>query len=190
MGQKHSSSSVNIRQIKSHRGSKSSINIKVEKTLKIILQDSILRIGIYEPSVTCGWLLCETIRLYQGPGIIVALTTENNPEFLNEWLLCFEKTLKPFNNRDHIIAYFSEPISVQGIENYIIYKTIGVGNNSKTVLGRKKDTGILYATKIVDKSTVSSEYIQELINEKNVLSQLSHPFIIKLFWCFQSVRSI
>jgi serum/glucocorticoid-regulated kinase 2 len=70
-------------------------------------------------------------------------------------------------------------------------KVIGRGGFSRVVLARKKDTGRLYALKIMKKSRVFKEKkLKPIMSERNILEMLNHkhPFIIKLHWAFQSVR--
>lgn len=59
------------------------------------------------------------------------------------------------------------------------------------VLARKKDTGRLYALKIMKKGRIFREKkLKPILSERSILELLSakHPFIIKLHWAFQSVR--
>ena len=119
--------------------------------------------------------------------MIVALQTQDSVDILDEWLLRFEKSLKPFNDNEKFVAVYAESISEWSVNNYLLIKTIGKGQTSKVILGRKKDTGILYALKIFDKNETLADSKSHVFNEKNTLSKLSHPFIIKLYWAFQSV---
>jgi serum/glucocorticoid-regulated kinase 2 len=66
-------------------------------------------------------------------------------------------------------------------------KVIGRGAFSRVILVRKKDTGRLYAMKIMRKDKLSREQkIKPIINERMIMEKLNHPFIIKLYWSFQS----
>jgi hypothetical protein len=59
------------------------------------------------------------------------------------------------------------------------------------VLARKKDTGRLYALKIMKKHRIFKEKkLKPIMSERNIMEMLNtkHPFIIKLHWAFQSVR--
>jgi hypothetical protein len=59
------------------------------------------------------------------------------------------------------------------------------------VLARKKDTGRLYALKIMKKSRIIREKkLKPIMSERSILEILSvrHPFLIKLHWAFQSVK--
>lgn len=56
---------------------------------------------------------------------------------------------------------------------------------------RKKDTGRLYAMKILKKSKIIREKkTKPIISERKVLEKLDHPFIVKLYWAFQSKEEL
>ena len=64
-------------------------------------------------------------------------------------------------------------------------KVIGRGGFSRVILCRKKDTGRLYAMKILKKSKIIREKkIKPILSERSILEKLDHPFIIKLHWAF------
>jgi len=66
-------------------------------------------------------------------------------------------------------------------------KVIGRGAFSRVILVRKKDTGRLYAMKIMRKDKLAREQkVKPIINERKIMEKISHPFIIKLYWSFQS----
>ena len=66
-------------------------------------------------------------------------------------------------------------------------KVIGRGAFSRVILVRKKDTGRLYAMKIMRKDKlVREQKIKPIINERQIMQDLDHPFIVKLYWSFQS----
>lgn len=64
-------------------------------------------------------------------------------------------------------------------------KVIGRGAFSRVILVRKKDTGRLYAMKIMRKDKLSREQkVKPIINERKIMVKINHPFIIKLYWSF------
>ena len=64
---------------------------------------------------------------------------------------------------------------------------IGRGGFSRVILARKKDTGRLYAIKILKKDSLTGEnQIKPILSERKILEQLEYPFLIKLHWAFQS----
>lgn len=59
------------------------------------------------------------------------------------------------------------------------------------VLARKKDTGRLYAIKILKKESLKTDnQIKPILSERNILEQLKHPFLIKLHWAFQNSQEL
>ena len=74
------------------------------------------------------------------------------------------------------------------INSFDIMETIGKGFYGKVLLVRKKDTKELFAIKTVHKKRlVQSGKVHTIISERNILSQVSHPFVITLFYAFQSL---
>jgi serum/glucocorticoid-regulated kinase 2 len=69
-------------------------------------------------------------------------------------------------------------------------KVIGRGGFAEKVyLARKKDTGSLYAIKTMSKAFILEEQgrYEQVFGELDVMRRLtSHPFVIKLYWCFQT----
>jgi serine/threonine protein kinase len=64
---------------------------------------------------------------------------------------------------------------------------IGEGFYGKVTLCRKVDTGELFAIKSIRKRRlVQADRVHTVLTERNVLSQASHPFVISLFYAFQS----
>ncbi|PFH38467.1 putative serine/threonine protein kinase AktR [Besnoitia besnoiti] len=69
---------------------------------------------------------------------------------------------------------------------------IGSGGFSVVYKVRKKDTGRLYAMKVVAKDKVAHERhkIRRALSERDVLKQCDSPFIVKLYWAFQTRRHL
>ncbi|EOA20487.1 hypothetical protein CARUB_v10000799mg [Capsella rubella] len=70
-------------------------------------------------------------------------------------------------------------------------KIYGVGSYSKVVRAKKKESGTVYALKIMDKKFITKENKTAYVKlERIVLDQLEHPGIIKLFFTFQDTSSL
>lgn len=77
------------------------------------------------------------------------------------------------------------------IQDFELGKIYGVGSYSKVVRARKKDTGIVYALKIMDKKFITKENKTAYVKlERIVLDQLDHPGIVRLFFTFQDTFSL
>ncbi|XP_059665999.1 3-phosphoinositide-dependent protein kinase 1-like isoform X2 [Cornus florida] len=77
------------------------------------------------------------------------------------------------------------------ILDFELGKIYGVGSYSKVVRAKKKDTGIVYALKIMDKKFITKENKTSYVKlERIVLDQLDHPGIVRLFFTFQDTFSL
>lgn len=68
---------------------------------------------------------------------------------------------------------------------YRILETIGRGSYGEVKKIQHKTTGALRAMKIIRKEDVTKEYMQSLINEIDILKQLDHPNIVRLYEFYQ-----
>ncbi|OHS98020.1 Serine/threonine-protein kinase AtPK1/AtPK6 [Tritrichomonas foetus] len=82
-------------------------------------------------------------------------------------------------------AYFhNETLS---ISDFSIQSVIGRGNFGKVTLVKKNETNEYYALKAVHKmKLIETNQVQSALNERNILSQNKHPFIVSLKFAFQS----
>lgn len=68
---------------------------------------------------------------------------------------------------------------------------MGRGGFSTVILGRKKDTGRVYAIKILPKDkVVGAGHLKPVLTERDIMAKLDHPFLIKLHWAFQSASQL
>ncbi|KAL8162075.1 hypothetical protein V2J09_013564 [Rumex salicifolius] len=76
-------------------------------------------------------------------------------------------------------------------QDFELGRIYGVGSYSKVVRAKKKDTGIVYALKIMDKKFITKENKTAYVKlERIVLDQLDHPGIIRLYFTFQDTYSL
>ncbi|XAR52299.1 Non-specific serine/threonine protein kinase [Bertholletia excelsa] len=77
------------------------------------------------------------------------------------------------------------------IQDFELGKIYGVGSYSKVVRAKKKDTGMVYALKIMDKKFITKENKTAYVKlERIVLDQLDHPGVVRLFFTFQDTFSL
>ncbi|KAF5742578.1 3-phosphoinositide-dependent protein kinase 2-like [Tripterygium wilfordii] len=77
------------------------------------------------------------------------------------------------------------------IQDFELGKIYGVGSYSKVVRAKKKDTGVVYALKIMDKKFITKENKTAYVKlERIVLDQLDHPGVVRLFFTFQDTFSL
>lgn len=70
-----------------------------------------------------------------------------------------------------------------------LLKVLGEGSFGKVFLVRKivgKDAGVLYAMKVLKKATLKIKDRVRSTNERNILADVGHPFIVKLHYAFQT----
>ena len=71
--------------------------------------------------------------------------------------------------------------------DFIALRELGKGSFGEVYLVEKKDTGQLYAMKILYKRQVMNKnLVRYVMAERNILSITRHPFIIGLYFAFQT----
>ncbi|KAJ3346522.1 hypothetical protein HDU91_007014, partial [Kappamyces sp. JEL0680] len=77
------------------------------------------------------------------------------------------------------------------VDDFELLKVIGKGSFGKVMQVRKKDTGRVYAMKIIKKShIVERDEVSHTLAEKAVLTKINHPFIVPLKYSFQSPEKL
>ena len=71
------------------------------------------------------------------------------------------------------------------INDFILIKALSSGAYGKVILARKKNTDDFFAIKVLDKLKMMEKNVVEyVINEKNILSQMSNEFIVRGVYTF------
>ncbi|ORY51050.1 Pkinase-domain-containing protein [Rhizoclosmatium globosum] len=81
----------------------------------------------------------------------------------------------------------SDPRAI--LEDFDAVQVIGRGAYGKVFLVRQKDTGDLFAMKVLKKATLSlhgTKTLHHTKSERQILSQLNHHFIVTLHYAFQT----
>lgn len=72
------------------------------------------------------------------------------------------------------------------MEDYSLLSVIGRGTYAKVLLVRSKAEKQVYAMKVLKKKYILEKNQEKnIMNEKAILSTLTHPFLVKLKECFQ-----
>ena len=123
-----------------------------------------------------------------------------------EYGLLFNRQFPSLTSKDELSAIFSDTdcmLDSKGFHKKVskkqfdLIKMIGKGGFSNVYEGkflilliflvRHKLTGKIYAMKIIEKESLEKENkVKQVLNEKNIMLQLESPFIVKLYWSFQS----
>ena len=118
--------------------------------------------------------------------------TENNSQELEQKLINIQENAshsspaspKNKNNQEKKIS------NKKIIGDYLIKETIGKGTFSRVKLGIHMKTGKKVAIKILDKSKiVEKEDLERIIREMEILSEMSHPNIIKVYQIFENSQN-
>jgi len=73
------------------------------------------------------------------------------------------------------------------VESFDMLKVLGRGVSGKVMLAKKKDTGKLYAMKIMKKSSIiKTNQVEHISGERKILEALQHPFLMTLRYAFQT----
>lgn len=76
---------------------------------------------------------------------------------------------------------------VPSIKEFEILKPISRGAFGKVYLAKKKVTGDLYAVKILKKADmIRKNMVSQVMAERQVLSLSKNPFVVRLYFAFQS----
>jgi len=75
--------------------------------------------------------------------------------------------------------------------NFEKIKLIGKGDVGKVYLVKHIETDKLYAMKILDKKEmIKRNKVKRVLTEREILATASHPFIVTLYWSFQSADKL
>ena len=78
-----------------------------------------------------------------------------------------------------------------GPSNFVCLALLGQGSFGEVYLVKKKDSEDYYAMKVLDKCRIAKQNIfKYVLTERNVLSIIHHPFIVKLNYAFQTSEKL
>jgi len=74
-----------------------------------------------------------------------------------------------------------------GVEDFDLLNLVGKGSFGKVMQVRKKDSGKIYAMKVLDKKHIlEHNEVEHTLAEKHILQKLHHPFLVNLNYSFQT----
>ena len=78
-----------------------------------------------------------------------------------------------------------------GPSNFVCLALLGQGSFGEVYLVKKKDSNDFYAMKVLDKCRIAKQNIfKYVLTERNVLSVMHNPFIVKLNYAFQTSEKL
>jgi serine/threonine protein kinase len=98
--------------------------------------------------------------------------------------------IRPENQRINIKDFTtSEDLTRKkvGLEDFEILSVIGKGAYGQVFLVQKNETEKIYAMKVLRKASIvlHGKNAEHTKNERSILEEISHPFIVKLHYAFQ-----
>lgn len=116
-------------------------------------------------------------------------------ESLNFWVTQYERSLEPLKMGQRIVPHFSKYLPHRKkpicLNDFMLEKVIGKGGFSKVFLVRKKSSGFMYAMKVLDKNMATdARKLKQIENERKIMQITNHPFIVKLYWAFQTYTTL
>jgi len=77
------------------------------------------------------------------------------------------------------------------IDSFTLMCVIGKGSYAEVILARKKDTGKIYALKILKKKKIEQRNQKDHVRtERNILTEMHHPFLIQMAFAFQNEKKL
>jgi serine/threonine protein kinase len=168
------------------------------------------QIDISEPDLTVGWLISEVTRRYNEhykhkientekyyKKIIVGLKSIIFYPTLDTYLTQLDNIISPIKHKTSLTVHFAKIKSNKenllhrsniGAEDFKFIKVIGKGSYSYVAIARKKDSGKLYAVKIMKKKKLFKEVGREtFISESWINKKFKNtPFVIDTYYAFQT----
>jgi hypothetical protein len=185
------------------------------KTLKVMLSKNVTEqfyVDFNIADLTVGWLLSEVNRRYDQiyeqklaagnsdnlkKKLVIGLKTAEAIPALDYYLTQLENSLSPIKESTLLAVHYAntkddhltEKVSKHSFQ-YL--KVIGCGGYSNVVLARKKDSGRMYAVKIIKKDKTYLKTNKSIyLNEANIMKKLnSLPFIVDLHYTFQTENEL
>lgn len=184
-----------------------------DKHVKVFIDKGIIEtIPINNSDLTVGWLLSEVTRrydtLYENPElvkekqlgpkqVIVGLKSVMFYPTLDFYLMQLDNLLSPIKSQTELVVHFAKikptkesvlQRSKVGPEDFKFLKIIGRGSYSYVTVARKKDSGRLYAIKIMKKAKLFKEVGKStFISESEINKKFQGtPFVSDTYYAFQT----
>lgn len=119
----------------------------------------------------------------QTPNRTYFLVPDNETE-MKSWIEAIKQSLKGSSKNGGGSPDEQKKI---GIQDFDLLTVIGKGSFGKVLQVRKKDTGRIYAMKVLNKKNIlENNELEHTRTEKNILQKLAHPFLVNLNYSFQT----
>jgi serum/glucocorticoid-regulated kinase 2 len=115
------------------------------------------------------------------------------PNFAVDYYLTLNNKDLSFLNGQSLALepYRTQPQHQVSLASFDILHCIGTGGFSKVFLCRFKHDGLFYAMKVIEKSFILRNKKRRIVqNEKCIMQELRHPFIIEMKFAFESASCL
>ncbi|KNC53425.1 AGC/AKT protein kinase [Thecamonas trahens ATCC 50062] len=133
------------------------------------------KVGELQRQLEPSELPSDLFTKYQSEGVVVQFVLRHKTLELGEYAFIEERTRK-------------EKVK---LEDFDLLKVIGRGGYGKVCQVQKKDTGGIYAMKIISKASIVKE--KDLLHtkeEQRILASIKHPFLLHLQYSFQTPEKL
>lgn len=77
------------------------------------------------------------------------------------------------------------------LDDFTLVETVGKGSFGRVILVTKKDTGKIYAIKVLKKAQIiKRKQFEHTMAERRILEDIDHPFIVSLRYAFQTSQKL
>ena len=157
-----------------------------------------------DPSLlTVGWLYEQAQMEFRRMGVVLRMvglrSLTSSSEAKDMWLLDMHRALTCLRPREQLEALFAvDEISPDkeanagnskvSLADFEIIKVVGEGASCSVMQVRKRDTGKMYAIKMMNKDRILTNHkrMERALMERQVLVKTKHPFIIQMYGAFQT----
>jgi hypothetical protein len=152
--------------------------------------------------LTVGWLYSEFFRKMEEMKNKNSLPDEiddflffksgTSNSALDLYLTQFENKLSEIPNNTWLYPVYKEKVPSDGFISYNhfqVLKKIGQGGFGDVWLVRRKDTGHLYAMKMIAKKHFNVMHCRIIKRELKLMKDLDHPFVVKMHYSFYNDES-
>ncbi|CAK64739.1 unnamed protein product (macronuclear) [Paramecium tetraurelia] len=183
-----------------HENQQIKFNIESSKTtgyLEEFLKQEVKKHSIHQYSSTGSQpderkVTCGTGNEFSDLEIVSFQTVDKNLP-VDYYLQQPNKSLEVFSGQTlNLQPFYGTPQQSKiTLKDFIFVKCIGVGGFSRVYMVKKKSNGRFYAMKLIDKEFILQHKKQGIVqNERDIMTVLDHPFIIKLEYAFESKNFI
>jgi serine/threonine protein kinase len=144
-------------------------------------------------SRTVQWLLTQFLKkMSDNPrfdmGNVVCLRTRNQDLNYDYLLTQMDASLALFPQHITLEAYHSIPcVLEEDLSAFQVIGLLGAGSFGTVLAVRQKDSGQIFAMKVIAKEKFQKHQAEVyMFEEKNILMELDHPYLVKLYMIFQT----